>query len=195
MNRCSCSPACWHPCRPPAPWRPCRILLPSLQNNGVLGGRRLSAPRSTLSLALSLPLTRSAGVGAQPGPRSLPVSISERAEEAPEPRSSSSSWPEPCLPAKTWFLKGRLTKSHFKGQEGGCAARHHREAWLGRDGFGVFAPREDEPRRGFSRWWRKGWTELQRRSRRPAIPLWESGPAGVNGRRLLAFGPVKSLFP
>lgn len=131
-------------------------LLPSLQKNGIWGGDGgfllLTAPRGAPCPSPSPALAQSAGIGARQGPQSLPVSISDGAEEVPEPKNSSFSSPERCFPAETWFLKGGITKSHLKRREGGCAAQQCHEAWAGRGSFRIFAPGEDESQTGFS-WW------------------------------------------
>lgn len=123
-----------------------------LGGGGDGGFLLLTAPRGAPCPSPSPALAQSAGIGARQGPQSLPVSISDGAEEVPEPKNSSFSSPERSFPAETWFLKGGITKSHLKRREGGCAAQQCHEAWAGRGSFRIFAPGEDESQTGFS-WW------------------------------------------
>lgn len=51
-----------------------------------------------------------------------PARTTEPLMEAPELKPCSFSWLELCLPAKTWFLQGIITKSHGK-RGGGCTAQ------------------------------------------------------------------------
>lgn len=108
---------CPHPC--PlctgcvCPQCPCQILLPSLQNS-ILGGWRLSPPRSTQSSTqpLAVPSAARTQHRSPAGPQGLPVPSPTEPEEHSSP---SLGW---CFPPKPGLLEGRIAES-----QQGCAAQ------------------------------------------------------------------------
>ncbi|XP_075300788.1 uncharacterized protein LOC142364672 [Opisthocomus hoazin] len=171
------------------------------RKNVVFWGGQWPSPRSSQRSTLPLALCRlhdAQACGAQRGPRSLPVSSSDGAEEAPEPRNSSFSWLERDFPAKTWFLKGRMTESRLKRQESGRAAQSD-AAKRGRVGTVSGSLHQEKMEHELSAGGNRAVVpcceEPQRRSTRRAIPLWKLASVRVHGRRLPAFGPMESQFP